>query len=135
MDDNVIERLIVKPTHKCTKDGCTGIGDLHSKKRTNFWDIGEGPKSPRSILSVVYGIYHCSKCGVFFTQPIFEGVNDKGYSRFTKRVHDRAVNLVGEGVSVRHAMITMYNRYGVKIPHSTLHEWMHDSDVKRGEST
>ena len=135
MDEHVIERSILKPSHRCTKPDCMGIGGIHSKKRTNFWDIGDGPKSPKSVLTVIYGIYRCHTCGSFFTQPISEGVNDKGYSRFTKRVHDRAMNLIREGQSLRQTIQTMYNRYGVKIPHSTLHEWMHDSDVKRGEST
>ena len=130
----IIHRDLVRSRLKCEMDGCEGTAQIHGKRKTRFNDLGSGPGPERSILDVSYGIYYCPECKSYFTQKIPEATYDRGHSKLTKRVHDKAVSLVLEDGQTQVDVIRHMNRqYGARIPSATLSDWVNRERKRRDE--
>lgn len=132
MPTKVVTRDVSKRKKPCEYENCDGTASIHKYRTTRFGDLGNGPGGDVSYLDVRYGVYYCPTCDRYFTQKLYEGTYDRGHSHFTKRVHDKAVNLViDKKQPLVEAIRSMKHQYGTEIPLATLSDWVRREKERR----
>lgn len=106
-----------KVTH-CPR--CGELGYRHSKGVRKLKEVGI---TRPVILIVTYAKYCCDRCLKYFSQRM-DHLALPG-CRFTNRVRRIAVDMViRDGLTLGKAYLRMRLKYYVRVPESTLHDWI-----------
>jgi len=77
--------------------------------------------------------YRCTSCERFFASPEYQkSVTGERSSKYTLEVKVAAVNILDEmeGATLRKVSMEIYERYGIRITPSTLHDWAKQEGVR-----
>ncbi|MHC4886739.1 MAG: hypothetical protein ACYTGH_16815, partial [Planctomycetota bacterium] len=110
----------------CPCPVCGTTATRHSNGKRTLRDVGI---SSPSMLEVIYSKHFCKVCMKHFSIPM-EHIAPPS-SRFTNRVRQTAVALITKkSMTLEVATNQMLLKYHVKVPASTLHDWVvADMDV------
>lgn len=99
---------------------CEGVAKRHSEGFRRPWEIGvDGP----TRLLITFSKHYCENCRKHFSQCIDHIVMPG--CRYTNRARRTAVDLVVRlGLTFEQAHYRMRRKYYVKVPVTTLHDWV-----------
>lgn len=111
---------MVRKRAACPRCGWAGVRS--HKGRRHIAEIGlSGP----TVLEVVYSKHYCKQCGKYFSVDMSHLAPDSG--RYTRRVRNTARTLVErKGLTLERASGVMRSKYFVRVPPSTIYEWLAD---------
>lgn len=118
-----MERHIVLDSRFSMCPHCGGYGKKHSKGKRIVHEIG----LEKTDLVITYTKYRCSYCKKYFSIKMDHLVESK--SRYSNRVKRLAMFIKSRGVTLNNVSKIMKNKYNVKIPIQTLHEWCVTTDL------
>lgn len=99
---------------------CGTKSKRHSTGERTFRDVG---KTTFVHLVVIYSKHYCKQCERYFSQPMDNLGPPR--SRFTHAVIDKAVDLVlSHGMTLDNASLQMLLKHHVRVPATTLHDWL-----------
>jgi transposase len=109
---------VIKKVINCPK--CGTPSKKHSIGKRTIKDLGY-------IQEVRYSKHYCPECKVFITAPV-DGTNKN--SRYSNKVRDKCYELVKDGYTYEKISNAMVSVYEMRIPSSTIHNWITDMDFE-----
>lgn len=106
---------------------CGGANARHSIGRRRIHEVGVHCPA---VLVVTYSKHYCEQCRKRFSLPMEHLAPAR--SRFTNRVRRLAVDLIlALGYTYDRAELRMRNKYHVRTPISTMHDWVAEDALAR----
>jgi len=117
-NSKVREINLSRKTAPCPR--CNTISKRHSVGHRRLREVG---LSYPTTLEVTYSKHYCVNCRKHFSLPMDHLARPSG--RFTNRVRRTSISLVTkQEITFEKATQTMWSKYHVRIPPTTLHDWV-----------
>jgi transposase len=115
--------VISRNIYPCPR--CGGLAKRHGHGRRSLREIGVD--SP-AVVEVTYSKHYCEECRKHFSISM-EHIAP-AFSRFTHRVRWAAIEMVAaKTMTLEKATLRMWQKHFVRVPLTTLHDWVRDTVV------